>query len=965
MNLFYITPESNFLLELVNGISKRFPNIELSKLTILLPSRRSCNQLADLFINQNKGPILLPKIIPIGDMEESEILPSDLIDDFDLTIPPSFTSTEQLLHLANELNNMPLIKAIDIVHGLNEFLKRLHRDELSVKILSKISFGDVPQHVTTLIEYLHLLAVKWPQITKLYNKLDFIERRNLQINKRIENWQKNEPEYPIIAAGSNGSIKSTAKLLKTLIKMSNGYVVLRGIDPGDDQENWLNIDCYHPLFYLKSLISDIGANYQDLKPWSRNQTNPTVRHKFLQEVMRPATMVDKWQKLNPQEFVDLQNFEIIQCQSQYEEATVIALKLREVLLDNNKTVAVVSSDHNLLTKLRSIMCIWDVNLNCSYGALITDTAQIGFLKLIIDVINDFSAVNILSLFKHEYFYFNYLKSELSDLISKLELKYFRRVCSFTSLQELIGQVKARGDIEIAKLLTDFAVITQEFYTKLQQPKGEFYDLLSLHISLAEKLATSKDQDGIQVLWGNEIGEIVGGELNEIISYAKILDYVGTKNYWQLFLNLIQGKKYYPSTTNDFPITLLSSIESRLLYFDVVILASFNEGVWPANIEINPWFNSATCYEIGLTPEEYKIGLTAHDFYCLAHMPEVLITRSTKVGGSPTTPSRWLIRLEALLGKISKLEQVKPNRHKLQYWAEKLFLPPESINYQPEMPKPPVDFRPKELSVTQVEKLMRDPYGFYADKILKLKPLEPIDKEPDQRDFGNFVHFVIDAFNKQFTELNPTQYLPTLLNLAEQQIKHIINRPIIHQIWLPRFTEIAKWLVEFEKIRRNNPNKKIYSEIKGKFVFTTKYGSCAVKAKADRIETENGLVTIMDFKTGIIPTNVDILIGHSPQLILEGLIAEKEGFIEIIQGNANHHLIVQELIYAQLASGNKLGKLTTVKADVRKLLQAAEEGIKKLFEIYLDENTAYIICPNNEQKPSYNEYEHLERLEEWL
>ena len=84
MNLFYISAEQDFLLELTKGISVRFADIELSKITILLPTRRSCQKLTELLIEQKNGSIMLPKILPMGDVEEDEILPSDFIDDFDL-----------------------------------------------------------------------------------------------------------------------------------------------------------------------------------------------------------------------------------------------------------------------------------------------------------------------------------------------------------------------------------------------------------------------------------------------------------------------------------------------------------------------------------------------------------------------------------------------------------------------------------------------------------------------------------------------------------------------------------------------------------------------------------------------------------------------------------------------------------------------------------------------------------------
>jgi ATP-dependent helicase/nuclease subunit B len=944
MNLFYISAEQDFLLELTKGISVRFADIELSKITILLPTRRSCQKLTELLIEQKNGSIMLPKILPMGDVEEDEILPSDFIDDFDLTIPQSFNQTDQLLLLSTLFNKLSSVKAIDIAQGLSKLLARLHRDEIDLSKLNYISFGDVPEHVNNLIEYLHVLASKWPDLAKKHNKIDFIQRRNLQLSKRIESWNDHALVYPVIAAGSSGSVKSTSRLLKALAQLPNGYVVLRGVDPSDGEDGLQNIDYYHPLFYLQSFMKEAGVDFNSLKSWSDTYYH-TSRNKLLKEAMRSVCTVDQWSELSSAQFHDLNNLTIIDCQSQHEEAAVIALKLREILL-TTKTVAVISNDTDLLIKLRSLMEIWDIKLNDSHGVLLTYTPQIAFLKLIIDVVYDFSPLNLLALLKHQYFCLNRNKSELLDIVYKLEIDYLRGICSFISLEELMNLVKDKSILEVLRDL--------EKIIKPLKSLTIFSQMLHSHIVIAEQLSS------IQALWGDNSGGAVSKALNEILNSSKILRESNSQDYWSILSKLLQGKKYY--TYQNSVIDILSPMESRLLHFDVVILAGLNEGVWPGNIAVDPWFNSGIANELGLVPDEYKIGLAAHDFYCLAHMPEILLTRSNKIGGSPTTPSRWLVRLEALLKKIDKLDQVKPQKHKLQYWAEQLFLPKEYNDYIPEAPKPPFELRSKELSVTQVEKLMRDPYSFYAAKILKLKPLDPIDKDPDQRDFGNFIHSVIDEFNKLFVGLSPDQYLSTLLSLAQKNIKHISTRPIIQRIWLPRFAEIAKWLVEFEIIRRKSPTNKIHSEIKGKFIFDTKYGPVAITAKADRIESDNGLVSIMDFKTGIVPTSIDILTGHSPQLTLEALIAEQGGFTDLDVGQ---RLIVEELIYAQLASGSKLGNLSIIKHDISKLIQAANSGVKQLVEIYLDENTAYIICPSYKHRPSYNEYEHLERIDEWL
>ena len=58
---------------------------------------------------------------------------------------------------------------------------------------------------------------------------------------------------------------------------------------------------------------------------------------------------------------------------------------------------------------------------------------------------------------------------------------------------------------------------------------------------------------------------------------------------------------------------------------------------------------------------------------------------------------------------------------------------------PPAPTPPVEARPRTLSASAIEILMRDPYEIYAKYILKLKPLEELENPLNTSDYGNLIH----------------------------------------------------------------------------------------------------------------------------------------------------------------------------------------------------------------------------------
>ena len=82
--------------------------------------------------------------------------------------------------------------------------------------------------------------------------------------------------------------------------------------------------------------------------------------------------------------------------------------------------------------------------------------------------------------------------------------------------------------------------------------------------------------------------------------------------------------------------------------DVMILAGLNERLWPREPDADPWLNRPERLQLGLQTPERRIGLAAHDFVQCAAAPEAWLFHAAKVGGHPAVPSRFLLRLEALL-----------------------------------------------------------------------------------------------------------------------------------------------------------------------------------------------------------------------------------------------------------------------------------------------------------------------------
>lgn len=359
---------------------------------------------------------------------------------------------------------------------------------------------------------------------------------------------------------------------------------------------------------------------------------------------------------------------------------------------------------------------------------------------------------------------------------------------------------------------------------------------------------------------------------------------------------------------------------------------------------------------GLPLPERRIGLSAHDFCQAFSAAEVWLTRARRKEGAPTVPCRWLLRLRATLRDSAWAKDNRRREQQLLHWQRLLDAPNAILPTPAPSPAPPLEARPRRLSVTQVETWIRDPYAIYARHILRLRPLDEIDMQPEAADFGTSVHAALSGFLADYRgELPPDAY-ERLLRHGREALGELLERPLVRAFWWPRFERIARWFVDNEGVRRCRVVATA-SEVTGKLALEAPGGTFELAAKADRIDRmADGTLAIIDYKTGEPPKENEVLRGEAPQLPLEAAIAEAGGFEGLEAAG------IAGLEYWRLRGDDKDGVQILKEFDA--LAEQAREGLSKLIAAFDEPQTAYAALPRPYLVPRYNEYEHLARVKEW-
>jgi len=915
--------------------------------------------------------MILPRMIPIGDIDEDELLlqtggfsVSGADQDLD-DIPPAISGLRRQMLLARLIRaqqNITPDQALKLAHELALLLDQVHTERLDLADLAKLVPADFAEHWQITLQFLEILSFHWPQILAAEDVIDPAYRRNLLINRQAELWRTNPPSGHIIAAGSTGSIPATADLLSTIANMERGAVILPGLDRDMPGVAWDVLGPHHPQFGLCHLLKHLNVRRDQVTDWQADHTSTAAdtRCFMVNRSLHPAHSHAVPNIEQNQLAAAFENVELINAQGPLEEAAAIALIMREVLQTPGKTAALVTPDRNLARRTRSGLARFGIRIDDSAGTPLGQTPVGTFFRLSVRMVVDgFAPVALLSALKHPFSTCGLGPGQFKHQVRQLEIALLRGPRPDAGIKGL-RHALSDDATDLHVFLDTLEHITGPLNDLLSQKSVALDELLTAHIRVIESLAATDIKTGPERLWHGDDGEALAGFVHELLENAAILGDINLAHYPSLIDTLIQGR-LVRSTFGLHPrLHIWGLMEARLQHADVMILGSLNEGTWPPDANANPWMSRPMLKNFGLPQPERRIGLTAHDFVQSLSAKQIYMTRSERIEGAPSQPSRWLLRLQNTLAGLGQENLLSCNLQYL-YWAEKLDQPDTFSPARPPQPKPNIRLRPTGLSVSRIETWIRDPYALYAEKILKLKPLDAIDADPNAAERGTIIHHILELFLKRFPDQLPDDSLDKLLSIGHSVFENHLSRPGVRAFWWPRFKRIAQWFVDYEQSNRAQGKTALAVEVMGKMPID--YGADDVftlTAKVDRIDQLlDGSLHVIDYKTGTPPSAPQVETGLTPQLSLEAAMI-KSGAFE----NISPESPVSALVYIQLSGGRVPGLQKQLKLDAEAIADKALNGLRGHIRKYAVPSTAYLSHPRPMFESRFGDYNHLARVKEW-
>lgn len=972
-NIFTIPAGIPFARALSEGVIARVGGdpLALADALVLVPTRRAARTLRDAFAEALGGAVLLPRIRALGDVDDEESFFDPSTDDIQ-SVPPVAPLRRRLL-LATLVQRwgeakhapLPFTQALASAGELARFLDEAVTQGADLGKLKTLAPDALAAHWNEVVKFLAIVSEQWPKLLEAEGASEPAASRDARLRALAAEFAAHPPRAPVIAAGSTGSIPATAELLKTIANLKTGAVVLPGLDADLDAPSWKQLEPAHAQFGLRQLLTYIGVEREDVELWAPlpgAYPARAARVRFLSEALRPPPTTDSWRDLVEGAGAGLapglKNFWLVEAQNPREEALVVACALREALETKGRTAALITPDRGLARRVAAELTRWDITIDDSAGQKLSRTPPGAFLALLARTAAErFAPVPLLSLLKHPLAAGGEERSFFRRNVRALEMAALRGLRPEPGLNGIAARLaNANAPFALQNWFARLTRLLEPFAQAITAKNATLAELARAHGAAAEALAATDAEAGANALWRGQAGEAAAKLLNELDRDGANIAIAPARQYAEAFHELAEMRAVRPLYNLHPRLAILGPLEARLLDFDLVILSGLNEGQWPAEAATDPWLSRPMRAALGLDAPERRTGLAAHDFATLCAAREVLITRSLKENGAPTVPSRWLLRIKQLAKGLG-LDSALNARRDLRLWARALDDAVRDPRAPRPAPRPPVEARPRTLSITEIETWLRDPYAIYAKHVLRLKRLEPIDQDPGPRERGIAIHAALERFLKTFPADLPSDAMEQMLRFGDEAFTDAGATNAILALWRPRFQRAARWFLAYEAERRRHIAKSLV-EVKGSLEIPAQ-AKFTLRGRADRIDfLADGEASIVDYKTGRVPSNKQIKSLVAPQLPLEGAMLMAGAF-----GDARPtHL--REFIHIQLTGGEPPGRECIAEIDTGTKADEALARLAARVARYDGPGEPYRSREMPFRLTDEGDYDHLARVREW-
>lgn len=955
--VFGLPPGADFPAELVRGLRARLdgqPPEAMARVQLFLSTERMRRRVRMQFTQS--GAAFLPRLRLLTELDPEAAL---------LGLSRPVSPLRRRLELSRLVRGLldaqpdlaPRAAVFDLADSLARLMDEMQGEGVSPDAIAVLDVSNHSAHWARVQQFMQILRPFFSadeatdQQARLRQVVDGLERA----------WQTLDPADPVIIAGSTGSRGTTLRMMQKVLARQKGVVVLPGFDFDMPLPVWAGLgDALtsedHPQYRFRQLFEVMDLSPEDVRPWTDRAAPNGPRNRLVSLSLRPAPVTDQWLT----EGVALTDLDVatagltlIEADSPRDEALALALILREAAEHGLRT-ALITPDRGLTRRVEAALDRWGIRPDDSAGKPLPLTPPGRLMRHVASLFGQkLTSEALLVILKHPLTASDSERGQHLLLTRELELWLRRSGPPFPTAPVLQGWATA-GNLPECEAWVDWIITTIGGLE--HQGEASLKTRLQHHLGITEALARGPWGQGSGALWTGIAGEAARATVDELLAEAEAGGDLLPFDYRALF-DAVLGRGEVREDRMVHPqIMFWGTLEARVGGADLVVLGGLNDGVWPQSPPPDPWLNRRMRLEAGLSLPERQIGLSAHDYQQAIAAPRVILSRARRDSDAETVPSRWLNRLTNLLGGLPDKggpEALDAMRGRGNQWLElanRLERPDAALPAAGRSsPRPPVAHRPRELALTRIATLIRNPYEIYARYILRLRKLDPLHRGPDARLRGSTLHKILETFVRARSGIASGTEKERLLAIADEVLQQEVSWPAARMLWRARLERAADFFLSVDGADGGIP---VSLEEAGRLRLADL--DFSLWGIPDRIDLlPDGRLHIIDYKTGTPPTS-EQQSKFDKQLLLAACMAERGGFDPL--GPTE----VARISYIGLGSQPKV-VTTPITAEI-----TAEtwDSLHRLIARYMQPQTGYTARRAMFETNFPGDYDHLSRFGEW-
>lgn len=794
-------------------------DVNISQVVFVLPSKRAGVFLKKELSQYYKTTIFLPKIISIEDLIET----------------------------------ISGLKATSNLETLFEFYK----------VYSSIISDDQKESFESFSKWAQILLHDFNEIDRY--KIDaeqfFVNLSNV---KQIENWSPNEEPTELIKNYLdfwNNSYTYYFGLQNALLENNIGYQGLVYKEASEHVEHYLQNSTAHHYFlgfnalntceeiiFQEFLQQDLATVLWDVDKLFFNTLGNSTAHFLHKYKTEWNYYLDNEFSIVSDDFSSHKNIDVFALPKNIGQVKKVGELLSKLTEEELKNTAVVLGDESLLLPLLNSLPENVININITMGMSLKDIPLTTFFESVFQLYFQQSG--------HRFYY--------KKILNFLNNNYTKQLFGTDAVEKLIQHIQYYNIISLSKQELSVLLPNHDLFSEIFSLDSNVLNAITVFKKVIIELRNtinSKQTNQLDLEYLYRFNEVFN-VLDVLQNKYKTIESI--EGFYQIY------KEILGSETLDFKgepikgLQIMGMLESRVLDFKRVILTSVNEGVLPSGKSHNSFIPFDLKLEFKLPTYYDKDAVYTYHFFRLIQRAESisLIHNTEPDGLNAGEKSRFLLQLEALL----------EDKYPINYHTSTPNIPSTTqelkiIEKDNAVLLRLVEIAKKGFSPSALTQYIRNPIDFYQQKILKIYQEDDVEETVAANTLGTIVHNTLEEFYKplenQILTKEAINFMQKKIHaeVANQFQKEFKKGDVSKGKNLIIFNIAKRYVSNFLKqelklVSDSNEVviRHIESDLRTELSIPELAFPVYITGKVDRIDEVDGVIRIIDYKTGKVEQN---------------------------------------------------------------------------------------------------------------